>query len=112
MLVPSPASGFPALWSCIALSRRYDQATDPDVLRWGHDAVRAHLLALTIDSHRQFGRLTHEDALTSQVVAGKHVWHRKDCINCHTLLGEGAYYAPDLTKIAQLRGENRTCVSS
>jgi len=62
-------------------------------------------LALTIDSHRQFGRLTHDDAITSHVVAGKHVWHRKDCINCHTLLGEGAYYAPDLTKIAQLRGE-------
>lgn len=62
-------------------------------------------IALTIDSHRQFGRLTHEDALTPSVVAGKHVWHRKDCINCHTLLGEGAYYAPDLTKITQLRGE-------
>ena len=62
-------------------------------------------VALTIDSHRQFGRLTHEEALTEQVVAGKHVWHRKDCINCHTLLGEGAYYAPDLTKITQLRGE-------
>lgn len=62
-------------------------------------------IILTIDSHRQFGRLTHEDALTPHVVAGKHVWHRKNCINCHTLLGEGAYYAPDLTKIAQLRGE-------
>jgi nitric oxide reductase subunit C len=62
-------------------------------------------IALTIDSHRQFGRLTHSEALTDQVVAGKHVWHRKDCINCHTLLGEGAYYAPDLTKITQLRGE-------
>jgi len=62
-------------------------------------------IALTIDSHRQFARLTHEEMLTPQVVAGKHVWHRKDCINCHTLLGEGAYYAPDLTKIAQLRGE-------
>ena len=32
------------------------------------------------------------------------MWHRKNCINCHTLLGEGAYYAPDLTKIAQQRG--------
>jgi nitric oxide reductase subunit C len=61
-------------------------------------------VGLTIDSHRQFGRLTHEEALTDEVVAGKHVWHRKDCINCHTLLGEGAYYAPDLTKITQLRG--------
>ena len=32
--------------------------------------------------------------MTPAVVAGKHVWHRKNCINCHTLLGEGAYYAP------------------
>jgi nitric oxide reductase subunit C len=60
---------------------------------------------MTIDSHRQFGRLTNEDALTDEVVSGKHVWHRKNCINCHTLLGEGAYYAPDLTKITQQRGE-------
>jgi nitric oxide reductase subunit C len=63
------------------------------------------LIALTIHSHTQFAALTHEDALTDQVVAGKHVWHRKNCINCHTLLGEGAYFAPDLTKIAQQRGE-------
>jgi nitric oxide reductase subunit C len=62
-------------------------------------------VGLTIDSHRQFGRLTHEENITASVVAGKHVWHRKNCINCHTLLGEGAYYAPDLTKIAQYRGD-------
>ncbi|MEP6574302.1 MAG: cytochrome c [Gemmatimonadota bacterium] len=61
-------------------------------------------LAATIDSHRQFPTLTHSDQITPEVVAGKHVWHRKDCINCHTLLGEGAYYAPDLTKIAEQRG--------
>jgi nitric oxide reductase subunit C len=39
------------------------------------------------------------------VIEGKHVWHRNNCINCHTLFGEGAYYAPDLTKITQQRGE-------
>jgi nitric oxide reductase subunit C len=61
-------------------------------------------LALTVDTHRQVKELTHTDALTPQVLAGKHVWHEKDCINCHTLLGEGAYYAPVLTKIAQQRG--------
>ena len=61
-------------------------------------------LALTIDSHRQFATLTHADQITPEVVAGKHVWHRKNCFNCHTLLGEGAYYAPDLTKIAEQRG--------
>jgi nitric oxide reductase subunit C len=61
-------------------------------------------IALTIDSHRQFGRLTNADQITPDVIAGKHVWHRKNCINCHTLLGEGAYYAPDLTRIADQRG--------
>ncbi|HEX7125617.1 MAG TPA: cytochrome c [Thermodesulfobacteriota bacterium] len=62
-------------------------------------------LVLTVDSHRQFPTLTNEADLTPSVVAGKNVWHAKNCVNCHTLLGEGAYYAPDLTKIAQLRGD-------
>lgn len=61
-------------------------------------------LGLTVDTHRQVPRLTNEANNTPEVIAGKHVWHRKDCINCHTLLGEGAYYAPDLTKITQQRG--------
>lgn len=61
--------------------------------------------ALTIDSHRQFPTLTHSDRLSAEVVAGKDVWHKYNCVNCHTLFGEGAYYAPDLTKIAKLRGE-------
>jgi nitric oxide reductase subunit C len=61
-------------------------------------------LVLTVDSHRQIATLTHADQITPEVIAGKHVWHRKNCVNCHTLLGEGAYYAPDLTKIADQRG--------
>ena len=65
----------------------------------------ALFLGLTIHSHTQFATLTNEDALTAEVIAGKHVWHRNNCINCHTLLGEGAYYAPDLTKITDHRGE-------
>ncbi len=60
--------------------------------------------ALTYDSHRQFPALTHSDRLTPEVAAGFEVWHRFDCVNCHTLLGEGAYYAPDLTNIASQRG--------
>ncbi|MGZ8211412.1 MAG: c-type cytochrome [Burkholderiales bacterium] len=63
-------------------------------------------LGMTIDSHRQFPKLTNEQAMTPEVIAGKHVWHKFNCTNCHTLLGEGAYYAPDLTKIAAQRGRN------
>ncbi len=64
----------------------------------------AIFLAMTFDSHRQFATLTHSDLITADVSAGKDVWHRNNCVNCHTLLGEGAYYAPDLTKITQQRG--------
>ena len=71
----------------------------------GSTAVAAlAFLGLTIDSHRQFPKLTNAQNLTSAVIHGKDVWHKNNCINCHTLFGEGAYYAPDLTKIAQLRG--------
>lgn len=66
--------------------------------------VTIAFVGMTIDSHRQFPRLTNEDKLTPQVIAGKDVWHKYNCTNCHTLLGEGAYYAPDLTKIALQRG--------
>jgi nitric oxide reductase subunit C len=62
-------------------------------------------LGLTLDSHRQFGKLTNADKITPQVTRGKDVWHANNCINCHTLFGEGAYYAPDLTKITKHRGE-------
>ena len=62
-------------------------------------------LGLTIHSHMRFGELTNAQDITPEVTHGKDVWHKYNCINCHTLFGEGAYYAPDLTKIAQHRGE-------
>lgn len=61
-------------------------------------------IGLTIDSHRQFDKLTNAENITPAVEHGKDVWHKYNCINCHTLFGEGAYYAPDLTKITQHRG--------
>jgi nitric oxide reductase subunit C len=62
-------------------------------------------LVLTVDSHRQFPELTNSENITAEVLRGKDVWHDYNCINCHTLFGEGAYYAPDLTKITKLRGD-------
>jgi nitric oxide reductase subunit C len=71
----------------------------------GSTAVAALVfIGLTIDSHRQFPELTQSQNITPAVTRGKDVWHANNCINCHTLFGEGAYYAPDLTKITQHRG--------
>ncbi len=37
--------------------------------------------------------------LTEQVALGKEVWERGSCINCHSLHGEGAYFAPELGNV-------------
>jgi nitric oxide reductase subunit C len=62
-------------------------------------------IALTIHTHTTIARRTHTDRLTDEVRRGGHVWARYNCENCHTLLGEGAYYAPDLTQSVQQRGK-------
>jgi nitric oxide reductase subunit C len=65
----------------------------------------ALFVGLTIHSHTRFPDLTNQDQMTDEVLAGKDVWHHNNCVNCHTLMGEGAYFAPDLTRITQHRGE-------
>jgi len=39
--------------------------------------------------------------ITEKVNLGKKVWHKYDCIGCHTILGNGSYFAPDLTKVTK-----------
>jgi nitric oxide reductase subunit C len=58
----------------------------------------AVFLAMTVHTHRSFAALTHADALDAHVVAGKRAFERRNCNDCHTILGFGAYYAPDLTR--------------
>lgn len=63
------------------------------------------LVSLTLDFHKVVPERTHEaTGLTDQVLRGKDVWEKYNCINCHARLGEGAYYAPDLTKAYQRMG--------
>ena len=59
-------------------------------------------LGLTLHSHTRFGELTNAHAPRWRSSRARR-WHKYNCINCHTLFGEGAYYAPDLTKITQHR---------
>lgn len=45
-----------------------------------------------------FGKELSEPDAEALVARGKMTLQAKNCINCHTVLGNGAYYAPDLTK--------------
>ena len=58
------------------------------------------LIALTVHSHIYIVNTSTDSAgLTDAVVRGKRVWERHACINCHTILGEGAYFAPELANV-------------
>lgn len=56
-------------------------------------------LMFTLDFHMKTEKFTHASQLTDQVVAGKGVWQKYNCNDCHTILGFGGYYAPDMTKV-------------
>ena len=57
-------------------------------------------VGLTAQSHLYaLNTSTNNDKLTESVARGKHVWEKYACINCHTILGEGAYFAPELGNV-------------
>lgn len=51
---------------------------------------------LTFDTVQKFPELTNEDKITESVARGKNLWEVNNCVGCHTIMGEGAYYAPEL----------------
>ena len=57
-------------------------------------------VGLTAHSHYYINTTsTNVATLTESVAAGKHLWEKHSCINCHTILGEGAYFAPELGNV-------------
>lgn len=48
--------------------------------------------------------------ITPEVALGKKVWEDNNCIGCHTLLGEGAYFAPELGNVYQRFGESKEAI--
>lgn len=61
-------------------------------------------IALTFDTMQTLPKRDHREGITDQVVRGKHIWETRQCIGCHTLLGEGAYFAPELGNVYKRRG--------
>lgn len=59
---------------------------------------------LTLDTFQQIPKQTNEHLLTESAIRGKHLFDQSNCMGCHTILGEGAYYAPELTRVYSRRG--------
>jgi nitric oxide reductase subunit C len=63
------------------------------------DAKRGHEVPVIGEKEKFFGRDDwSEEEAGALLHLGKLGSQAKNCMNCHTLLGNGAYYAPDLTK--------------
>ncbi len=45
-----------------------------------------------------FGKMLSEEEAEALVSYGKKITQGRNCMGCHTLLGNGSYFAPDLTK--------------
>jgi nitric oxide reductase subunit C len=56
-------------------------------------------VALTAHSVSKANAIATANPITSGVAGGKHVFEKHACIDCHSILGEGAYYAPELGNV-------------
>lgn len=62
-------------------------------------------LSLTFDTMTKLESRTNEKELTADVHAGKKIFRKYNCNDCHTILGIGGYYSHDLTRVYGRRGE-------
>ncbi|HEB97257.1 MAG TPA: cytochrome c [Sedimenticola thiotaurini] len=67
-------------------------------------------LALTFDTSGQLpsrdNRAALDGPMGETIAKGKELWEKNDCIGCHTLLGEGAYFAPELGNVYKRFGNS------
>lgn len=61
-------------------------------------------IALVFNTTGHIPKRSNQAALTPAVERGKLLWETRNCIGCHTLLGEGAYFAPELGNVYKRRG--------
>jgi len=73
-------------------------------------------LALTFDTAGSLPEWDQRDQLDPStemgrtIALGKKVWEDNNCIGCHTLLGEGAYFAPELGNVYTRFGQSKEAI--
>ena len=70
------------------------------------------LLGLTVDTVNSLPKTDNSQNLTEEVAAGKRLWEINDCVGCHSLLGEGAYFAPELGNVYTRFGESTEVIKT
>lgn len=82
------------------MTERFTKAAARNIFFGGSLFFFVVFIALVALSHNYILTTgTNVATLTDSVARGKHVWEKHSCINCHSILGEGAYFAPELGNV-------------
>ena len=82
------------------MSERLTKAAARNIFYGGSICFFLIFVVLVVQSHLYIvNESSNHDQITASVEHGKRVWEKNACINCHTILGEGAYYAPELGNV-------------
>lgn len=82
------------------MAERFTRSAARNIFYGGSLFFLIVLFVLTAQSHMYIlEESTDVATLTESVGRGKDVWEENSCINCHTILGEGAYFAPELGNV-------------
>lgn len=67
-------------------------------------------VGLTFHTTEELPKRDNRENINEMVILGKKVWEDNNCIGCHTLLGEGAYFAPELGNVYQRFGKSKDAI--
>lgn len=81
------------------MAQTFTKSTARNIFYGGSVFFFLLFLALTFDTMSALPERDNRGNITEQVAKGKAVWEENNCIGCHTLLGEGAYFAPELGNV-------------
>lgn len=69
-------------------------------------------LGLSFDTVRALPERDNRHNINDEVALGKKVWEDNNCIGCHTLMGEGAYFAPELANVYDRFGKSKEAIKA
>lgn len=86
------------------MAERFTKSMARNIYYGGGFFVFLLLIGLTVDTMLELPERDHRENITESVAKGKHLWENNNCVGCHSLMGEGAYFAPELANVFDRRG--------
>lgn len=88
------------------MSERFTKGMARNIYYGGGMFFMLLFIGLTVDTVTAIPERENRDQLTAEVAHGKELWENNNCVGCHSMLGEGAYFAPELANVYTRRGNN------